>query len=569
MKSSSSNITVGISSLLVVLLSAHLITDHHVEAFQMYSPTGTSSLLTCKASLSSSKLHMSMSSIGVRKSNHNKNKNKNKNNNSKSQSKCPLSRLNMVAIAPPAPPAGAPTTMKEKGGKGDETRKSWDCDEEAVCTEVEACDEQQCRTSLDVRIHGTWYDLSGWRKAHPAGAHWIDWYDGRDGTEVMDGFHTIKARDMYARLPKSKPDVAKMLEKTIVADSHIQKAFRELRVKLEVDGWWERNMVHEAKLFGLWSGCVIGAAVFSRSIPKLATFLLSLSFTQAGWLGHDYIHGVDKFAKRLRFFCPLAGGLHPTWWSDKHNKHHALTNEKGVDEDIATDPFLYQWAPDPANDSPLRRIQHWIFYIPFSFLFALWRFDSMKQGMAEAKKVGRARRPFAKGEFYSLLIHYAIVLTVYPIKVWCPAILLSGLMSALIVTPTHQSEEMFDEYQSDWVTAQFQSTRNAVTNNPFSEWLWGGMQYQLEHHLFPSMPRSKYPKLRSILMKFAEDNKIPGGYRETGEFEIQLMNWRLYRKVARADPVPGAFPTKGLPGQLGAICNGFAPTPKPTVAMSN
>jgi len=51
-----------------------------------------------------------------------------------------------------------------------------------------------CRNSLDVRIHNVWYNLEGWRKAHPAGEHWIDWYDGRDATEVMDAFHSEKAR---------------------------------------------------------------------------------------------------------------------------------------------------------------------------------------------------------------------------------------------------------------------------------------------------------------------------------------------------------------------------------------
>jgi acyl-lipid Delta6-acetylenase / acyl-lipid (9-3)-desaturase len=163
------------------------------------------------------------------------------------------------------------------------------------------------------------------------------------------------------------------------------------------------------------------------------------------------------------------------------------------------------------------------------------------------------KRPDAKGELYSLLIHYAVLLTVFPISVWLPSVFLSGLMSALIVTPTHQSESLFEEYQPDWVTAQFLSTRNAVMSNPFSEWLWGGMQYQLEHHLFPSMPRNKYPQLRSILQKFAENNKIPGGYRETGEFQILKMNWLLYKSVAEAEPVPGAPLTRGRLGQLGAI----------------
>jgi acyl-lipid Delta6-acetylenase / acyl-lipid (9-3)-desaturase len=236
-------------------------------------------------------------------------------------------------------------------------------------------------------------------------------------------------------------------------------------------------------------------------------------------------------------------------------QHHALTNEQGVDEDIATDPFLYSWVPDPKDDSPLRKIQHWIFWLPFSFMFALWRFDSVKVTVEAVER----KRPDAKNELYALLFHYAVLLSVFPVAVWVPAIFISGLMSALIVTPTHQSEEMFQEFQPDWVTAQFQSTRNAVTTNPFSEWIWGGMQYQLEHHLFPSMPRSKYPALREIMQKFAADNNIPGGYRETGEFKILKMNWDLYKTVAEADAVPGAPLTKGHPGQLGAIRDSLSP----------
>lgn len=227
----------------------------------------------------------------------------------------------------------------------------------------------------------------------------------------------------------------------------------------------------------------------------------------------------------------------------------------GVDEDIATDPFLFQWPPAPENDSPLRKIQHYIFYIPFSFLFAIWRVDSIKVGLDSIEQ----KRLNAKSEVYALLAHYLVLLSVFPATVWAPAIFLSGLISALIVTPTHQSEELFEEYQPDWVQAQFMSTRNAVMSNPFSEWLWGGMQYQLEHHLFPTMPRSKYPLLKQRIQQFATENNVPGGYRESGEWEILAMNWGLYKQVAEADAVPGSPPTKGKIDQQGAIVNTNSP----------
>lgn len=409
------------------------------------------------------------------------------------------------------------------------------------------------RETLDVRIHGEWYNLSGWRKAHPAGGHWIDWYNGRDATEVMDAFHSVKARRMWQRLPKTEEKRAAQLDNDTVADSPVQLAFRRLCAKLEEEGWWERDIKHEAKLLTIWSALVVGGALTAQSNPLVSILLTALAMTNAGWIGHDYVHGVDKFTDRMRFFVALCAGLGPTWWSDKHNKHHALTNEIGVDEDIATDPFLFTWAPDPKYDSPLRKIQHKIFFIPFSFLFALWRFDTIKTLIAALKK----NRNGSRQELYFLMAHYVALFTFFPLRVIVPAVFLSGLLSALIVTPTHQSEELFDEYQPDFVTAQFASTRNAVMTNPFSEWLWGGMQYQLEHHLFPAMPRSKYPKLRKILQKFAKDNNVPGGYRESGEFEILKMNWDLYRKVAKADAVIGAPYSRGH-GQLGAINLGFS-----------
>jgi fatty acid desaturase len=178
------------------------------------------------------------------------------------------------------------------------------------------------------------------------------------------------------------------------------------------------------------------------------------------------------------------------------------------------------------------------------------------------------KRPGAKEELYCLMAHYFILLSLFPAQVWLPAVLASGLISALIVTPTHQSEALFDDYQPDWVTAQFQSTRNAVLTNPFSEWLWGGMQYQLEHHLFPSMPRSKYPKLRERIMQFAKDNNVPGGYRESGEVEILKNNWELYKRVAEADPVPGAPSTKGRVGQQAAIRSTESPAASGVTPLS-
>lgn len=130
---------------------------------------------------------------------------------------------------------------------------------------------------------------------------------------------------MIQRLPKSTAETVLQLEKDVEADSSTQVAFRKLRSELEADGWWDRDLVHEGKLIGIWAGLVIGAFTTAHSIPLLSIGLTSLAMTQAGWLGHDYNHGVDDFSQKMRSIVAFGGGLGSTWWSDKHNKHHALS----------------------------------------------------------------------------------------------------------------------------------------------------------------------------------------------------------------------------------------------------
>jgi fatty acid desaturase len=395
------------------------------------------------------------------------------------------------------------------------------------------------KASLDVRIDDVWYDLSGWRKAHPAGDHWIDMYQGRDATEVMHAFHSDKARNMFQKLPKSK-DV-ETLDANAAPVTSLTRNFRALKAQLEEEGWWKRDYVHEAKLLGMWAACLVSGIFFAKTIPVLAVFLLSLANTSAGWIGHDYIHGVDKFSFAMRNFACIAAGMSPTWWSDKHNKHHAVPNEVGVDEDLATEPLLFVYPPNPEKDVPIRKFQHWYVAFPFSLLFSVWRFDSMKLCIKDAMN-GFKRK--TQQETLMQLIHYTVMLSLLPLPVFGGMIFLSGLMTAIIVTVTHQSEvrrvqfyphmhthkhihacmhtylltflltslltyasltfhdvvtqDLFYEHNPDFVDSQFRSTRNAKCINAFTNWLWGGMQWQLEHHLFPSMPRSKYPALSKV-----------------------------------------------------------------------
>lgn len=122
-----------------------------------------------------------------------------------------------------------------------------------------------------------------------------------------------------------------------------------------------------------------------------------------------------------------------------------------------------------------------------------------------------------------------IWLATMPILVPIFGILIGGFMVAIVVTCNHQTEEIITtDAPYCYVTDNFESTRGVKCDNFVTEYLFGGMQYQLEHHLFPFMPRYYYPKLRPILRKFSEENSLP--FKVSGVMEIMDMNYKVIRK---------------------------------------
>merc|ERR1712070_760510 len=165
----------------------------------------------------------------------------------------------------------------------------------------------------------------------------------------------------------------------------------------------------------------------------------------------------------------------------------------------------------PKKDSFLRKFQHLYWPVPFSVLFLYWRFDSIRY-VLKHKKWNEAGR---------LAAHWAMFTALLPLKTVFLGVWLSGLMTATIVTVTHQSEEIFIKdtlRKYDFTEAQFRSTRDALCSNWFSDVIWGGMQWQLEHHLFPTMPRYKYKALHPLLKEWAREHQPSSALQASGRF---------------------------------------------------
>lgn len=387
--------------------------------------------------------------------------------------------------------------------------------------------------ALHVRINDSWYDLRKWRDAHPAGPHWIDMFKDRDATEVFYAFHSETAQKILSRMPKLEDEPA--VAQSVPPPSALTTEFRALRDQLIQEGWFERDWLKEFALYASWLGLVASGVAMGWSdwglLRALAFLPLGLSFTAAGWTAHDMIHGRGKFCDIMRHFGGYAAGFSATMWSNKHNTHHAVTNVQGMDEDLSGGPLLWLWAPDPSRDKPWRPFQAIYVFFLFSFLHVIWRIDSIRTVMDDKPKLFLS-------EGLPILAHYVVYSLLVGPGTLFAAVLFGGWVMANVTSSTHQSEDLRTRPDDCWVRMQFDTTRNAVNRGLLTEWLWGGMQWQLEHHLFPTMPRYRYKALIPRIKALAAKHNVQ--YREDDEWEMIFRNYRNYARVGGEPAVVGA-----------------------------
>ena len=384
---------------------------------------------------------------------------------------------------------------------------------------------------IRVKIGEEWYDCRGWAKAHPGGERWLHFFNGRDATDVFYALHSYGpngsdlAVKRLQKLPRCDPpkDKSRLPSESSYA---VSMAFGELRDKLAEDGFFKRQPLKEAwALFQVVALYASGTAL-AYSHPIVATILLGLGMEQAGWLGHDYVHGRGPWCTLMRYMPTLLNGHSVEWWMQKHSMHHSFTNEEHLDNDIMMEPFFFLRSPTESGrpDHPLRKFQHIYGYPLLSIMFWLWRWHSVQTAW---------KRKDVK-ELAFIGANYLFLATMMPWQVAVGAITLSGFLVGSLVSATHQSEEIMEFGEDpEYVEGQFRSTRDAeCVFGGLETWIWGGMDTQLEHHLFPTMPRYNYHKLRPLLKAWAKANGIQ--YRSSPSTTIIADNFKLLKRVARA-----------------------------------
>jgi linoleoyl-CoA desaturase len=269
---------------------------------------------------------------------------------------------------------------------------------------------------------------------------------------------------------------------------------------------------------------------------------------------HDANHGAystKKWVNRMMGnTLNLVGGYAPTWRFQHNVLHHTYTNIEGMDEDI--DPGGVMRFSPHAERKYMHRFQWfyaWFFYGLMTFFWVTFKDFAQinryaKKGILNAE--GKSKKSMMwetviwKAFYYTYFFTLLILLTDIPI--WYLLVgffvmhFVAGLILGMIFQPAHVMTETHfplpDEQntlENAFAVHQMLTTANFARNNRVLSWFVGGLNYQVEHHLFPYVCHIHYRKIAPIVKATAEEYGLP--YYEQKTFVGALWNHTkmLYR----------------------------------------
>ncbi|WP_199517214.1 fatty acid desaturase family protein [Nucisporomicrobium flavum] len=282
-----------------------------------------------------------------------------------------------------------------------------------------------------------------------------------------------------------------------------------------------RMSVVAVMLAGVWVAfAVIGSSWWSIAVAGL----LGVAFSQTALLAHDIAHRQvfrtkTPSATAGRIAANVAVGMSYGWWMDKHTRHHNNPNHDDLDPDVQ--PELLIWATESAWGRRgikgfVNRHQAGLFFPLLTLLSIDLRISSIKA----LRRPGMKRRGLEAGLMAGHLIAYvaALLLVLSPLQALVFFLVhhaVFGVYLGMTFAPNHKGmpHPTGDE---DYLRKQVVTSRN-VKGGRLTDLALGGLNYQIEHHLFPAMPTPNLPKAQPIVREYCERAGIP--YVETSLIE--------------------------------------------------
>ena len=302
--------------------------------------------------------------------------------------------------------------------------------------------------------------------------------------------------------------------------------FTELSYRVEKAGGTKRTygrfLIQAIVALTGFIGCLFIITITSSlSVQILNAIVFGFFSVQLGLLGHDLSHqGVFVKSARNTFWAMIVWGLFcglsESRWYHKHNSHHQGPNHIGHDPDIEI-PFVFSdeqiKTRSKFQTKYILPYQHYLFWLGLCLVYPYNIMTSMRYLLTTFNRQ-------AIVEISLMSIHFCLLLSLslayLPIDIallWNGVVFLTmGLYMGLIFAPNHKGEEMLEtEAAYNWVY-QITLTRNIKTAC-VGDYIMGGLQFQIEHHLFPQLSRFNYRKIQVVIKDFCQEHNIP--YHET------------------------------------------------------
>ena len=307
-----------------------------------------------------------------------------------------------------------------------------------------------------------------------------------------------------------------------MSESPAVNHFPELRKIVASEGLFNKAPIRS--MIGLFLCCswyivCMWSLYYNQSVPFILfiAVILTLISAQLGFLMHDAGHRqVFTATWKNNLFGIIAtffNGASFHSWMQGHNEHHDHPNHEDLDPDIEM-YFLSYSEKQVDETNPIMRYvaihQAWLATFFYTFAFYMMRYASLHH-VAKIHKMKIVLFDF----FLSALWHIAYFGTLFVFLGFWKMLLfvivhhaLTGLHLALVFAPNHKGMPIFEKEENlNWFTRQIVTARN-IYSNPVVNFLYGGLNFQIEHHLFPTMPRLHLRRAQQITKQFCREKKV-------------------------------------------------------------
>ena len=305
--------------------------------------------------------------------------------------------------------------------------------------------------------------------------------------------------------------------------SDLNRAYAGLRQVIESEGLLDktpRNYLWQTilALSTIATGFALLGAFENLTIHIGAALILSIGVVQAALVGHDIAH---RQVFRSQQFLSVFGvifwnfilGASFRYWTHKHDRHHAHPNHIGKDPDLGA-PFLFSHS-QLGSASRFRRWSARYQKIYFFLILALAYFSVVENSIRYLAKEKLSRSITI--EWLLFVFHFVAFFTLFGFLLDWPRVFLltlihyvtMGIYLGLIFAPNHKGLRIYERDESlPHAYRQVVSSRN-IRPHPLVDYFFGGLNYQIEHHLFPTMPRAHLKRARELVRSFTTRESLP------------------------------------------------------------